>query len=411
MKNDKYVWHPSSTDYPKIDVHSIRKHEVLKEYLRIYVEIVGGYPYSSMLRLNLVDGFAGGGKYITSSGEIHDGSPLLMIDTIETAASVLSLQKKFKLHSRYYFVEKEPSSAAFLRDQIQEKYKSKLDNSIFVIQDTFQNRINEIISDIKKKGRAHRTIFFLDQYGYSEVSIKVLNKIFRELPKAEVILTFNVDSLIDYMSNTPACQSILDKLNLDFDLASLDEQKKQKRWRENIQFALYKDFKSKTKAGYMTNFFIKSSESTRSYWLLHLSMSPKAKDEMQKLHWQFKNHFVSETKTGLKVFPSYNPKYDIDFTRQSTMTFSSEDEVENKIKLLSEIPQNLSYTPIQAKEFFLKHINDTPATQEMIYNSISDLSRKKEIKLTTKNDNPKKNKDRINDDDLIFIPRQQIIHF
>ena len=62
-----------------------------------------------------------------------------------------------------------------------------------------------IINDIKSKSKKNgRSIFILDQYGYKDAPIPVIRKIFLSLKKAEVILTFSIDSLIDYLTeNNP----------------------------------------------------------------------------------------------------------------------------------------------------------------------------------------------------------------
>lgn len=330
----------------------------------------------------------------------------MIIKTVESAAAKLSLKKDFKLFARYYFVEKNKETVNFLRNTLIDSYGGRVNNDIYVFDGDFNCYLTPIIKDIQSIGRAHRTIFFLDQYGYSEVSIKALNYIFNMLPKSEVILTFNVDSLIDYLSNTPECQKILNGIDLFYDLEKLHDEKKQKKWRENIQIALYSDFKKKINAKYMTNFFIKSSESSRSYWLLHLSMNPRARDEMQKLHWDFKNHFVSETKTGLKIFPAYDPMKDFNYTKQHSIVFSENDKKDNKIKLLSEIPENLTFKQTPVKSFFLSNINETPATQRMIYDAIQILYENNELDVRSKSGQKKRKGVSINDTDLVSISSQ-----
>ena len=58
----------------------------------------------------------------------------------------------------------------------------------------------KIIKFIKQKGTAHRSLFLLDQYGWSDVSFKTIRKIFSELANPEILLTFAVDALINFFN-------------------------------------------------------------------------------------------------------------------------------------------------------------------------------------------------------------------
>ena len=51
-----------------------------------------------------------------------------------------------------------------------------------------------------KKGTAHRSLFFLDQYGWSDVRLATIRRILSELRKPEILLTFAVDALINFLS-------------------------------------------------------------------------------------------------------------------------------------------------------------------------------------------------------------------
>jgi len=115
----KYNW--DDGEIPTIDVHSTKKHDVLREYLQQYIFIVGGKPFQrKSLVLNLIDGFAGGGLYKYNGG-IHYGSPLIFLKATEEAAFKLSTLKPFALYANYFFVEKEKLFLEFLKKTLQTK--------------------------------------------------------------------------------------------------------------------------------------------------------------------------------------------------------------------------------------------------------------------------------------------------
>jgi three-Cys-motif partner protein len=59
---------------------------VIRSYLERYVEVLTVHPAQDYFRLTLVDGFAGGGRYLSvKSKEERSGSPLLMLEAMKAA--------------------------------------------------------------------------------------------------------------------------------------------------------------------------------------------------------------------------------------------------------------------------------------------------------------------------------------
>lgn len=402
---EKYCW--GDGQLPTIDVHSTKKHDVLREYLKQYILIVGGKPFHrSALTLTLVDGFAGGGVYQKNDGTIHLGSPLIFLQSTEEAEFALSQEKEFKLKAEYIFLDEKKRYINFLKDTLSDfGYGSRIGNDIFLEVGTFEQKINRIIEHIlNRPGTARRCIFLLDQYGYSDVTLCTIYNIFRRLPNAEIILTFAVDFLIDYLTDTDSCGQTLRNIGLTLNLSTLSEDKSQKEWRSIIQRQLYQEIVNNTGVKYFTNFFIKSDESHKSYWLLHLSMHPKARDEMQRLHWGLTNHFVHEGKAGLHML-GYDPTRDAEYTKQNFM-FSDHDEVLNHKALMEEVPAALSRSGIAFNNFFKRHCNTTTATRDMIEKVVRELYAQKDLEIFTPNGNRKKTDCRLNDHDIVKLQRQ-----
>jgi three-Cys-motif partner protein len=406
----KYEW---GNDIPTIEAHSMKKHQVLKEYLQEYIRIVGrSHPAQSNLTLTLIDGFAGGGIYKRlDANSLHEGSPLIFLKTTEEAETILSLERPdrpFTLDSRFVFVEKDSKILNFLRNTLVDQgYERQFNERIFLMDGEFESRIDDIIKLIKLKGRAYRCIFLLDQYGYSDVTLTTLRKIFTTLPNAEVILTISVDFMTMFMSDSAKFRQLYNNIGFSLDLSSLPEDKAHQKWRFHIQHELERDFRLSSGAKFYTNFFIKSSESNLSYWLLHLSMHEKARDVMQGLHWKVQNSFIHEGNAGLFML-GYDANRDFDVTRQNFL-FSQDDKLHNNEVLLQQIPQLVPQDGIPVSAFLRKYCNQTPSTFDMIKNAIKDAYSYGEILVTSPLSNPKRKGANIQDDDIVYRSRQGIL--
>lgn len=191
---------------PKIGSHSLAKHQVFERYIERYIDIVAPHPAQRSLNLTIVDGFCGGGRYLYGSETIL-GSPLILLKSVRAGEVKLALQRQhgFEIKADFFFVDKSKDHIYFLRSELAaSEFKNEVDRSIYLKNDTFERQAPSIIEFIQKKGTSHRSLFFLDQYGWSAVSFEVIRKIFASLKHPEVLLTFSVDSLIDYFREKTA---------------------------------------------------------------------------------------------------------------------------------------------------------------------------------------------------------------
>jgi three-Cys-motif partner protein len=86
MRHEHHSWRLGN-DPPLIRPHSQAKHRVLRLYLERYVSVLTARIQQDSFRLTLVDGFAGGGRYLDSrTKEERSGSPLIMLEAMEQAA-------------------------------------------------------------------------------------------------------------------------------------------------------------------------------------------------------------------------------------------------------------------------------------------------------------------------------------
>ena len=78
-----FQWRPDDPP-PPVEEHSKAKLTVLRSYLRAYFDRLNVNPHREVFKLDLVDGFAGGGTF-QDGDDIVSGTPLIMLEEAEAA--------------------------------------------------------------------------------------------------------------------------------------------------------------------------------------------------------------------------------------------------------------------------------------------------------------------------------------
>src|SRR5262245_26093461 len=174
----KYEWRLGES-LPVLGAHSVAKHDIFEQYLKIYIERLTRTPSQTMLNLTIVDGFSGGGLYRQGSAVV-DGSSLRLLAAVEAAETELNVAraKGFDVKADFFFIDANPHHVAFLRDVLQRRdYGARLGRNIFIREALFEEACPDVLAHIQKKGSAHRSLFFLDQYGWSDVRLQTIRTI------------------------------------------------------------------------------------------------------------------------------------------------------------------------------------------------------------------------------------------
>ena len=210
-----FKWHPDEPP-PSIEEHSKAKLDVLRSYLRAYFDRLSINPSRDQFKLDLIDGFAGGGTFLDGD-EIVSGTPLIMLEESEAAIERLSQDRTKTLHFdfKYYFVDVEAAHTNHLQKVLDER-GYQVDNEKIVVRNSpFEDVVDGIITEIRRRQpRAGRSLFLLDQCGFSHVEISLIARIFSELPAAEIILTFAADALTNFLAETPEFVRMVTPLEL-----------------------------------------------------------------------------------------------------------------------------------------------------------------------------------------------------
>lgn len=407
---------------PTIKQHSVAKHEILRSYLVAYIQTLISSPHQAEFRLTLVDGFAGGGIYLHETGR-HEvsGSPLIMLEAVREAEFLVNKdrQKRVRLLIDYFFIEQDKRAAAVLRQQLVARgYENELGKSIHLHQTTFQQKAEDLTSFIRKKGRAARAIFLLDQYGYSEVPTTLINSLLQWLPGAEIILTFAVDSFLNFVGDHHTSTRLLKQIGVPGLLRGRtinDIKRSEKNWRLYIQSYLYKDLVDACGARFYTPFFVRSTQGHGDYWLIHLSQRPRARDVMTRIHWEKNNYFIHYGGAGLNMFNmlGYIPERDGSYTGQMELGFCFDDAAKKaSISSLTEQIPHLIYPDAEGMTFgelFATTCNTSPASSIIYKEAIGDLLHMKELEVVSQDGTARRSATRIHDSDQILPPKQR--HF
>jgi three-Cys-motif partner protein len=414
MSTDKYDWMIGQPP-PLLEAHSAAKHDVFRSYIGRYIEVLTSNPRRDALGLTLIDGFAGGGEY-KFRDTIVPGSPMILLQEVACAQARLTIQRRkpFRLNAEFIFVERSTANKEFLEYTIrQSEYRSLLGNSVHLLNAEFEQALPQILTRIRARTRAHRSIFFLDQYGYSQVSLETIRTILASLNNPEIILTFNVDWLISFLNADDGFLKAVKPVELDLNaikrMLALMKEPREGRWL--VQNLLFQHLRDKTGAPYYTCFFIKSPTSNLSYWLVHISKHPKARDEMARLHWVMTNHFAHHGRAGLKML-GFDPEQD---TQQIPMDFLFDDNAEARTTnaLMNELPPLIfdrsaqNSAPPTLENLFTHVCNETPATMKQIAQVLVGLRNEREIEIFTKDGGAKPRSEQIAWTDVILPARQR----
>ena len=414
MSKKHYRWRLGEK-LPELGQHSRAKHRILDRYIRRYIEVCTATPVQERLNITIVDGYCGGGRYRYLDEETS-GSPLVVLKAIAEMEGALNRLRPrgFEIRTDFVFIDLHRHHTDFLRAEIEASpYKEQLDKSIFIWTADFNERVDDAIVGVRRLSPTRgRSIWLLDQYGWSDVSFGSMRKILRELEKAEIFLTFSVDSLIDYMSERHLGQRGYQEIELDpgFIRELMADKGEGAGWRTLIQNTLYKHLVEKTGAQFYSPFFIHSAEAHRSYWFLHLSRHREARNVIGNIHWEENTISLHHGGAGLQAL-GFSRNAD---PRQMALSYSFDDHAMalSRKTLMDEVPRKIR-SAIDAdlapslEVLFGNHCNDTPVTREIFESVLLDLRDEKEIIIEDANGKEKPRAQSVAWTDRIILARQR----
>ncbi len=245
----------ASGNYPELEDHSEKKLDLLRDYLVLHLEIVTkGTSGKQEQYVTIIDGFAGGGLY---SGEKF-GSPITILKAVEEAEVKINKgrEKRTRIIPICYFIEKDANAFACLEAALKAHgHTDRIGKSIHLHRERFEKVAPKIIADINTRHvrRGNRTIFFLDQCGWSEISAATIRDISQQLhQRPEFIVNFAISWLADFISEKTVSSKIKSLQNLGLaDYVDLPAMMKLQKdlggsWQHAVEFHIGEGFHKAT---------------------------------------------------------------------------------------------------------------------------------------------------------------------
>lgn len=420
MSDDKYFWRIGSPP-PLLDKHSETKHRIVEEYVRRYIQTVMAPAHIPALQLTLVDGFSGGGNYITENGGLADGSPLLMMRAVREARAMLNLNRRVprQINVDYSFIDKLPDTTDYLRYWL----NGKLDEGSLDLDDhqraeittgDYLNELPALIQKIKARKMGEHALFVLDQYSYDDIPLSSIANVLNSLAGSEVILTFNLGSLVTFLADRAENRKPFVRLGLDsyipWEKIKLLKATEKQRWRQIIQRHIAHGIRTETGAKYMTLFFVKPwGTNSWDYWLIHLSNRYRAHEVMKTLHWEHATEFGHELEPGVFVL-GYDANKDADYTGQAPFDFGETSRqacIDGVREYFGETIYEID-KPVNVSEIFQGCVSQSTAAESHLMTSMQQLHASKNIIVTSKDGRVRRPSKHYRGDDVI-TPSKQII--
>ena len=389
-KKEKYNW-AIGEPLPDLDEHSQTKHSIVSDYIQRYVEVYMSNTSIERLRLSIVDGFSGGGKYRdVLTNDTVDGSPFVILNAVHEVEQRIN-QDRIKpryIDAQYFFIDYIKEHTEFLRHELQQsRYKNLVDETVFVQTDTFARAAPAVIDAIHRRNRAQRSLFILDQYAYKDVPFNTVNYILEKLNGSEVILTFNVNAVMNYISNRDVNRKALANIHLEqyMDFQRLVSLKEAGHWKQAVQEQLAHAIYKASGARHITLFFI-TPKSGLTYWLVHLSKVYRARDVMMSLHWKYSNssfsHHLSEGLFSLGYTATETPGQQ-SFDLATEFDFGEEAEQRCVRRLSQDIPRLIHSLsePIPLSHLFDRIGSYTPAAEHQIRQALTESMKNGELRI------------------------------
>ncbi|QPC45042.1 three-Cys-motif partner protein TcmP [Kaustia mangrovi] len=401
---------------PRIEAHSERKLEVLRRYLDVYFDTVASIPHMDCLKIAIVDGFCGGGKYQRGE-ETIPGSPLIILDAVRDAQERLNRdrRKPFEIAASFHFVDDEPDHIEHLRGVIEAAgYADKLGSTIHLYPGKFAEHLPTIMAKISDRQRAGRSIFLLDQWGYLDVPMASIRAIFGKLTRAEVLLTFSIDALLNYLSTDRKASATLAQFGVDREFISMWEANKSDIdfSRITAQRAVMSHLRNNSQALFFTPFMLFSQASGRMMMFAHLSQHQTARDKMLGVHWDFQNRFTHIGRGSL-----FELGFDARLLEDkgSLFRFTELDRETMMGELREELPDKvlgmLGAGPISLGELMAVLGNQTAARNTDIFSVLQTLAAERVLEIVSKEGREKRPTTALKISDRLAMPRQKTFWF
>ena len=293
-------------------LHTGAKHRLLEEYLKGWLPILtrGGQRRGTLVRLLLVDGFAGRGRYI--GGEA--GSPLILVRVAsEFVKWGLEQRNPLRAEIQIAFIEHDLRNYKALVSEINAAQADPDKRPEVIlhppIQGEFANAIHSMLNEARKENTP--MFVFADPFGFAGIPLSAMRNIVA-VRRTEVFITFMVREANRFLTTTDRDKAFTDLFGLQSDqLAAFRERVKDALDREAQLRDLYINrLKAGANAQFVWPFRVfPANGGSTIYYMIHASRHIRAfrlmKDitKKQGAHGEFtfygKNDFARQAQLPL----------------------------------------------------------------------------------------------------------------
>ena len=415
MVNKNFAWNRNGQP-PDLKSHSRKKLDVIEQYVRVYIKTLASDPRIDKMAVSIVDTFSGGGVYSAGRG-FEYGSPLRLIRAVNAAEAELNLdrRKPFRVQARYFFSDTNKEHVHCLRTALeQSEFRDEIGQSISLTTGVSSDILPSVVSQIRGLPGNTRSLFVLDQFGYMDVPMADIQLILQSLQNAEIILTFSIDGLLNYLTDKGNRSEKLSQFGIDpefiqsWHLRDRDDENARATAQRILMGRLHK----LSRAQFFTPFLLFSPGENRMIMLAHLSRHQKARDKMLGVHWDRQNNF-RHYGSGGRYRLSYDSRHlDSD---NALFSFREEDRQKMKKQLEDELPSRLfgmmEEDKITVKNFLYSVGNDTAAQNDDLLSVVREMAMDRAVQVLGPNDEVRKTKTLPKIGDLIIKPAQKNLSF
>jgi three-Cys-motif partner protein len=371
MAKKSYQWSGGA----KLEDHSKRKHEILREYFSQYLTVRCQLPQQEKFRVAVVDGFSGGGRYECGAA----GSPLIFVEELRNAVERVNLtraangMKPLEIECLLILNDFEIEAINLLRENIAPLQAEIAENvprlhlRVEFLNMAFEDAYRQRIKPMIAQGRYSNLLFNLDQCGYSLVKHETLLDIMRLSVSVEAFYTFAIETLLTYLQKSNPAALTAQTRHLGVDLgnhSAFEELMSRNEWLGAAERVVFDSFASC--ATYNSPFSINNPSGWR-YWLIHFANRTRARQVYNNILHDKASNQAHFGRSGLQML-SYDPNDE----QGSLYLFDVDGRKAARTLLLDDIPRMISNAGdvMTVSEFYESAYNATPAHADDIHKAI-----------------------------------------
>jgi len=418
MNSRPFNWkHWREGALPELEPHSQIKLDVLQQYVESYIEILFGKIFGAPdAELVIVDGFCGGGIY---HGGV-EGSPLILLRAAKVAEFKIQAAKTspFSLKCQFYFIDSCKRAIECLENYLRGAgYGPEIGKTIHLIHGDFSVVYKDVIRATKTgRSRGKRTIFFLDQCGYSKVDMRLIPDISTALGnKAEFIVNLAISWMLDFMKGDDQFRDIFAKLGVS-EYVNLDDllrikQERQGDWHYIIESRIGPAVWRATQCPFYSPFYVRPVDHRRGYWLLHLAPHERARTAMMDVLWAKGNGSLHYGGCGLRMHEFRPDKDQSLYFEGFSLSEMNQARCVNELSTdVGALFRDQQIERIRFSELLTLVCNDTVANPSLLKRAISQLESQADLCIYGKNNGSKRG-DTLSDGDIIEPAAQKAFAF